>query len=581
MREVGTSRMRAKGHSAMLLRAALPRAAPGRLARVLATAADASSAPPPSSPAPAAVKPIPGSSKLRTIYDYFFGGFDFANNGMGKYLLALRQRHGDIYKVQLLQGNPLVILQEPDLWMEVLRAEWQKPFGGAATLWPLIYYYHLKGIVVDNPVYIKNAPPMPVPPSGKQSFFALHQGGEQWRKGRFALQPELFRVQTIEGYVPILDEIAVDAVRFLEKNPQPNLNQFTMDLAFEMVAAVLLGKRLMLMADQADENTKKFVFHAQRAIATMGPLTMKAPKHGQKMPEFKLFLEDWEQVSNIGAILLTESEAKGEGVLARAAKADTEAHDRLLTNLTGLLAAGVDTTSSVFQSTIYALARYPHAQRKLREEILRVCGPPGTPITGEILRECHYLRAVSREVHRKHHVVNGNSRITDFEMTLSPGYVIPKETYVLFIMGMAEDPNYLLSDPELFLPERWLGRDGTYVKARMSSSEDKEEDGNMPNEGEKIGVVEDYVDLVLADTKPRRVDVVAPSKKIRHALFETPFGVGPRQCIGGRLATLEVHSFIAECMRHFSLGKPSAKTKHKQNLVRTIAPDPEIVFTKL
>jgi len=344
---------------------------------------------------------------------------------------------------------------------------------------------------------------------------------------------------------------------------------------------VLLGKRLGLMSAQgADGPTKDFVTHAVSAISILGSLTNVAPKHGMKRPEYAQFLKDWARVSELGAQLLDESEKNGQGVLARALKSDATARDRLVADLTGLLAAGVDTTSSVFQNTVYAISRYPHVQRKLREEIVRVCGPPGTPLTGDLLRACHYLRAVSREVHRKHYVVNGNSRVCDVDIALSTGHVLPKDSFMIFSMGLAEDPEYVKGDPALFLPERWLGRDGQYVRVR--SAEEKEDDPNLPAEGETLGEVSDYVDLVDgAGLAPRKVPVRAPHTKIRHALYETPFGVGPRQCIGGRLATLEVHSFIVECLRHFELGAPNPKTEHKQNLVRMIAPDPLIKFTKL
>ena len=62
-----------------------------------------------------------------------------------------------------------------------------------------------------------------------------------------------------------------------------------------------------------------------------------------------------------------------------------------------MLMAGIDTTSHSSSFLFYLLARNPEKQQKLREEILQVVGPRGTPVTASSLNQLHYLKACVKE----------------------------------------------------------------------------------------------------------------------------------------------------------------------------------------
>ena len=65
-----------------------------------------------------------------------------------------------------------------------------------------------------------------------------------------------------------------------------------------------------------------------------------------------------------------------------------------------MLMAGIDTTSHSSSFLFYLLARNPEKQQKLREEILQVVGPRGSPVTASAVNELHYLKACVKETLR-------------------------------------------------------------------------------------------------------------------------------------------------------------------------------------
>lgn len=51
-------------------------------------------------------------------------------------------------------------------------------------------------------------------------------------------------------------------------------------------------------------------------------------------------------------------------------------------------------------SILYQLATRPNEQQKLYEELKRVIPDPNTPLTIQLLEQCHYLKAFIKEVLR-------------------------------------------------------------------------------------------------------------------------------------------------------------------------------------
>ena len=538
----------------------------------------ATTTPPPKATS-AATKPIPQSGRLRSLYDVIFGGYFNQGLSVEPLFRELHKRHqSDVFAVDFGTGQPIYVLLDPDDFMAVLRAEWSVPRGAAATQWPLVQMYADLGYTSDNPDPTKRNP------------FAF-EIGEPWKAGRHLYQIEMFRTSSIDQYVPVLGEVAKDAVKYLEKNKgKMTLEDFCNKVAFEMVASVLLGQRMGLLTDTSTPLTRQLVTNALATFRLIGPLTTTSMEKGKKTPEWKQVLEHWRLTLEAGLELVKQSESsEADSVVSRVrGKNKKLAAEHISSDMASLLAAGVDTTSNVMQNCLWALARYPHTQQRLREEVQAKVG--SGPITAEALADMPYLKAFSREQHRLHYAATATTRIlADEPVAVPSGYTLPPRTMVMAYSYLYHtDPKHIHGDPNLFLPERWLDKAGGYDRNKgggvhASSAEATAAatttESASPTPGEKLSVVSNYQDLnTMGPNETKKVDVFAPSLKVKHALFETPFGLGPRQCIGGRLATAEIHVLMTELVRSFKLTEPNKNTKVREVLFRQPYPDPAIKY---
>ena len=173
--------------------------------------------------------------------------------------------------------------------------------------------------------------------------------------------------------------------------------------------------------------------------------------------------------------------------------------------------AGSDTTASTLCSAVYHVLKHPAVHDKLREE-LRSAGL-SVPAKWKELQGLRYLEAVMRESMRinpgvglliERIVPNGGLR-------LSGGRYVPEGT----IVGMnpwvvSRDPTVYGSEPDDFVPERWL----------QSDSESEEE-------------------------------YQARLSQMKGA--DLTFGAGTRVCLGRYISQLEAYKFIATIFTVFDV----------------------------
>jgi len=162
------------------------------------------------------------------------------------------------------------------------------------------------------------------------------------------------------------------------------------------------------------------------------------------------------------------------------------------------LIAGRDTTAQCLTWTLFELAQHPAVLRKTREEVLRVCGD------GELeyrhLKDLRYTRAVVDEGLRLHPSVPVDFKQAARADTLPDGTRVPAGCVLQFspyAQGRCEA--IWGGDAGAFRPERWLER-------------------------------------------PR------PS-----AFEHVHFNAGPRECLGRRLAEMEMTALLAVLARDFDL----------------------------
>ncbi|XP_061401758.1 cytochrome P450 6a22-like [Musca vetustissima] len=166
----------------------------------------------------------------------------------------------------------------------------------------------------------------------------------------------------------------------------------------------------------------------------------------------------------------------------------------------GFFGAGFETSSNTLTYALYELAKNPEIQEKARQSVKEVLRSHGNTFTYDNIREMQYLKQVLKETLRLHPPAPYTVRVCRRPCVLKTKYgalTIPSDTKVMIpIYGIHHNPDYY-PEPYRFLPERF----------------DE-----------------------ISDCPP--------------ALF-IPFGLGPRTCIGKRLANMMLTLSLAMLLTRF------------------------------
>jgi len=172
------------------------------------------------------------------------------------------------------------------------------------------------------------------------------------------------------------------------------------------------------------------------------------------------------------------------------------ARDVYRAELGTVVLAGMDTTGHQLSWILGLLATHPRVADKLYEEIKHL---EGNKIELDELADLVYLSAVVKEGMRVCTAVHGIiARVVPEDMTLM-GYRLQKDTRIIVTSNRSMDSDADWGDAKVFRPERWIEED------------------------------------------------IPPS---RHYM---PFSYGPRDCVGQRLALLEIRVVIIKLLLRYRL----------------------------
>uniref|UniRef100_A0A1I7TA15 Cytochrome P450 n=1 Tax=Caenorhabditis tropicalis TaxID=1561998 RepID=A0A1I7TA15_9PELO len=202
--------------------------------------------------------------------------------------------------------------------------------------------------------------------------------------------------------------------------------------------------------------------------------------------------------------------------------------DEIIAQCMVFIIAGFDTTALSLSFTTFLLATHPEIQKKLQEEVDREC--PDPEISFDQLSKLKYLECVMKETLRLYPLASGaNSRTCMKETTIGDGIRIEKGTHVLAnTWAIHTNPTIWGEDSDEFKPERWESGDEHFFQ--------------------KGGYI--------------------------------PFGLGPRQCIGMRLAYMEEKMLLAHILRRYSF-EIGEKTVIPMKLVGRATTQPTSVWMHL
>ncbi|XP_037522206.2 cytochrome P450 3A19 [Rhipicephalus sanguineus] len=203
---------------------------------------------------------------------------------------------------------------------------------------------------------------------------------------------------------------------------------------------------------------------------------------------------------------------------------------QLASNCMVVFIGGYDTTRLVLTNWFYVMARYPEVQEKMRQEVLEAFAKEAGQLSLLTLTTLPYSNQVICETMRLYPpIITFTTRCADEDYRYGK-YLIKKGTSVMVpTYQLHHDPEYW-DEPEKFDPERF-------------SSENKHSN---------------------------------------NAIAYQPFGLGPRTCLGQRLALAELASATAHVLRHYSiaLGK-SQKRDLEMDTYSIMAAPKEKVFIRL
>ena len=162
------------------------------------------------------------------------------------------------------------------------------------------------------------------------------------------------------------------------------------------------------------------------------------------------------------------------------------------------LIAGRDTTAQGMSWCLYLVTQHPEVEQKILREVETVCGQGA--LTYDQLKDLKYLEAVLRESLRLYPSVPLDTKTTLEDDTLPDGTFVPRGSMLIYnSFGMGRSKAIWGSDAADFRPERWLSD-----------------------------------------------DVKTP--------YENPvFHAGPRECLGKRLALVEMKTVMASLLKHCRL----------------------------
>jgi len=211
------------------------------------------------------------------------------------------------------------------------------------------------------------------------------------------------------------------------------------------------------------------------------------------------------------------------GQLLRAEEGESVPMNRqlMIDNLRTVLFAGHDTTASALAFLFHLLATHPEEQDILAREVAGL--GEETPST-EQLEALPRLDAVIKEALRLHPSA-GFTRIPLEDVDLG-GYTIPRGTEMFMFPYLTMRDENLFEKASSFRPQRWL------------SSTD---DGKTPISPERAGWI--------------------------------PFSLGARNCVGSRLALLELKAVIYTMVSRFVLTVPDGVEPPEPVLYMTLVPN--------
>lgn len=203
-------------------------------------------------------------------------------------------------------------------------------------------------------------------------------------------------------------------------------------------------------------------------------------------------------------------------------------------DINDIMAAGHRTTASNFTVNLWHVARYEHIQEQIEKEVAALGGRP--PTFQDVQEgKLPYTQRVVKESLRKYAPINLFPRLAEGPDTLPSGHKVEEGDFILLsTYAMGRNPR-VWEDPNKFDPDRFTD-EALYAQAEKQAS-------------------------AVARGDPAKLEQARERMRRRmnagRDFTYTPFGAGPRSCIGGVFALLAATTMLASTVQKFKLSKAS------------------------
>nr|XP_021515321.1 cytochrome P450 11B2, mitochondrial isoform X2 [Meriones unguiculatus] len=310
----------------------------------------------------------------------------------------------------------------------------------------------------------------------RRGVFLLN--GPEWRFNRLRLNPNVLSPEAVQKFVPMVDTVARDFVQNMKKRVFQNTRgSLTMDIqqglfnyTIEASNFALFGERLGLLGYDLSPGSLKFI-HALHSMFKSTTQLLFLPKSLTRWTSNRVWKEHfdaWDTISEyanrciwkVHQELRIGSPQTYSGIVAELISQEALPLDAIKANSMELTAGSVDTTAIPLVMTLFELARNPDVQQALRQESLAAeASIAANP--QRLKSELPLLQAALKETLRLYPVGSFLERILSSDLVLQ-NYHVPAGTLVQFdLYSMGRNPA-VFPRPERYMPQRWLERKRTF-----------------------------------------------------------------------------------------------------------------------
>ncbi|NP_001268569.1 cholesterol side-chain cleavage enzyme, mitochondrial [Mesocricetus auratus] len=465
------------------------------------------------SPRPFNEIPSPGDNGWLNLYHFW------RENGTHRihyHHMQNFQKYGPIYREKLGNKDSVYIL-DPEDAAQLFLSEGPYPERYLVPPWVAYHQYYKRPIGV------------------------LFKSSEAWKKDRLVLNQEVMAPEAIKNFVPLLEGVVQDFINVLHRRiKQQKSGNFSGDIsddlfrfAFESITSVVFGERLGMLEEIVDPESQRFIDAIYQMFHTSVPMLNLPPEL------FRFFrTKTWKEHAAAWDMIFKKADdytqtfywdlrqkqefSKYPGVLYSLLGGNKLPFKNIQANITEMLAGGVDTTSMTLQWSLYEMAHNLKVQEMLRAEVLAARRQAQGDMV-KMVQLVPLLKASIKETLRLHPISVTVQRYLVDDLVLR-NYRIPAKMLVQVAnYAMGREPSFF-PNPNKFDPTRWLEK----------------------------------------------------SKNTTHFRYLS-FGWGVRQCLGRRIAELEMTIFLINVLENFRIELQSLHdVGTKFNLI--LMPEKPILF---